>query len=51
MAMQCVLIYYLARNFDSLWLMLHQVSRPYKQAEFEITFGEGVNKLVCMEGQ
>ena len=25
-----------------------QVSRPYKQAEFEIMFGEGVSKLVSM---
>ncbi|RAL41083.1 hypothetical protein DM860_008781 [Cuscuta australis] len=25
-----------------------KVSRPYKQAEFEITFGEGVNKLGCV---
>ncbi|CAH9083752.1 unnamed protein product [Cuscuta europaea] len=25
-----------------------KVSRPYKQAEFEITFGEGVNKLGCI---
>lgn len=24
-----------------------QVSRPYKQAELEIIFGEGVSKLVC----
>ncbi|GAA0166518.1 DNA strand-pairing protein [Lithospermum erythrorhizon] len=25
-----------------------KVSRPYKQAEFEITFGEGVSKLGCI---
>ncbi|XP_031114562.1 DNA repair protein recA homolog 1, chloroplastic isoform X2 [Ipomoea triloba] len=27
---------------------IKSVSRPYKQAEFEITFGEGVNKLGCI---
>ncbi|XP_052208206.1 DNA repair protein recA homolog 1, chloroplastic isoform X5 [Diospyros lotus] len=26
----------------------HKVSRPYKQAEFEITFGEGVSNLGCI---
>ncbi|XP_047334406.1 DNA repair protein recA homolog 1, chloroplastic [Impatiens glandulifera] len=25
-----------------------KVSRPYKQAEFDVTFGEGVNKLGCV---
>lgn len=30
----------------SLTQFSEQVSRPYKQAEFEIIFGEGVSKLV-----
>jgi RecA/RadA recombinase len=29
-------------------LVLCKVSRPYKQAEFEIMFGEGVSKLVSV---
>lgn len=29
-------------------ISLLQVSRPYKQAEFEIIFGEGISKLVCV---
>ncbi|KAJ0045521.1 hypothetical protein Pint_04975 [Pistacia integerrima] len=29
-------------------IYLWQVSRPYKQAEFEIIFGEGVSKLGCV---
>ena len=30
-------------------LVLCKVSRPYKQAEFEIMFGEGVSKLVSVQ--
>lgn len=30
-------------------LVLCKVSRPYKQAEFEIMFGEGVSKLVGVQ--
>jgi recombination protein RecA len=37
-------------NFYSThkYLALCKVSRPYKQAEFEIIFGEGVSKLGCV---
>jgi hypothetical protein len=31
-----------------LFLTITQVSRPYKKAEFEIIFGEGVSKLVSL---
>lgn len=33
---------------EMLNFLLSQVSRPYKQAEFEIIFGEGVSKLVSI---
>ena len=32
----------------SFFPLLYKVSRPYKQAEFEIIFGEGASKLVSL---
>lgn len=37
-----------SRDFFSFVFAIAQVSRPYKQAEFEIIFGEGVSKLVSL---
>ncbi|KAF8775123.1 hypothetical protein HU200_004942 [Digitaria exilis] len=35
-------------NMIPFLFLLYKVSRPYKQAEFEIIFGEGVSKLGCV---